>query len=62
MSVGVDSGSDGLMRALRAIEDGGVGVEDVAMRQPNLDEVFLALTGRSADPAEPAGPDAAQAA
>ncbi len=62
VSVGVDSGSDGLMRALRAIEDGGVGVEDVAMRQPNLDEVFLALTGRSSDPAEPAGPDAAQAA
>ncbi|HEY6526550.1 MAG TPA: DUF4162 domain-containing protein, partial [Solirubrobacteraceae bacterium] len=62
VSVGVDSGSDGLMRALRAIEDGGVGVEDVAMRQPNLDEVFLALTGRSSDPAQPAGPDAAQAA
>ena len=62
VSVGVDSGSDGLMSTLRAIEDAGVGVEDVAMRQPNLDEVFLALTGHSTDPTEAAGSDAAQAA
>jgi len=59
VSVGVDSGSDGLMSALRSIEDAGVAVEDVAMRQPNLDEVFLALTGQ---PTDPAGADAAQAA
>jgi ABC-2 type transport system ATP-binding protein len=48
VTVGVDSGSDGLMQALRSIEDAGVAVEDIAMRQPNLDEVFLALTGRAA--------------
>ena len=59
VSVGVDSGSDGLMSALRSIEGAGVAVEDIAMRQPNLDEVFLALTGH---PTEPAGADAAQAA
>ena len=46
--MGIDSGSDGLMQALRSIEDAGVAVEDIAMRQPNLDEVFLALTGRAA--------------
>jgi ABC-2 type transport system ATP-binding protein len=48
VTVGVDSGSDGLMRALRSIEDAGVALEDIAMRQPNLDEVFLALTGHEA--------------
>src|SRR6185437_9414810 len=48
VTVGVDSGSDGLMRALRSIEDAGVALEDIAMRQPNLDEVFLALTRRAA--------------
>jgi len=48
VTVGVDSGSDGLMQALRSIEDAGVAVEDIAMRQPNLDEVFLALTRRAA--------------
>jgi ABC-2 type transport system ATP-binding protein len=36
-----------LINALRAVEDAGVGVEDVALRQPKLDEVFLTLTGRS---------------
>jgi ABC-2 type transport system ATP-binding protein len=46
VSVAVDSGSDDLMRALRSIRDAGVEVEDIAMRQPNLDEVFLALTGQ----------------
>jgi ABC-2 type transport system ATP-binding protein len=50
VSVGVDSGSDGLMSALRSLEDAGVAVEDVGMRQPNLDEVFLALTGHAPDP------------
>jgi ABC-2 type transport system ATP-binding protein len=48
VSVRVDAGSDGLMSALRSIEDAGVPVDDIALRQPNLDEVFLALTGRKA--------------
>jgi ABC-2 type transport system ATP-binding protein len=62
VSVSVDSGNDGLMRALRSIEDAGVAVEDVALRQPNLDEVFLALTGHPTDLTDPACADAAQAA
>jgi ABC-2 type transport system ATP-binding protein len=45
LSIGVDSGGDGLMRALRSLEVAGVELEDIALRQPNLDEVFLALTG-----------------
>jgi ABC-2 type transport system ATP-binding protein len=48
VSVRVDSGGDGLMMALRSVQTGGVDVEDIAMRQPNLDEVFLSLTGRPA--------------
>jgi len=59
VSVAVESGSDGLMSALRAIEDAGIALEDIAMRQPNLDEVFLALTGRPADPADDATAHAA---
>jgi ABC-2 type transport system ATP-binding protein len=45
LSVGVASGGDGLLRALRSVEDAGVELEDIALRQPNLDEVFLVLTG-----------------
>jgi ABC-2 type transport system ATP-binding protein len=59
VTVSVDSGSDGLLSALRCIEEAGVALDDIAMRQPNLDEVFLALTGR---PTDPAGADAARAA
>jgi ABC-2 type transport system ATP-binding protein len=46
VSVRVDSGSDGLTRALQSVQAGGVEIEDIALRQPNLDEVFLALTGQ----------------
>ena len=34
----------------------GIEAEDVALRRPTLDEVFLALTGRPADGIGPAGP------
>ena len=35
------------MAALRSLDAAGVEVDDIALRQPTLDEVFLALTGRS---------------
>ena len=38
-----------LTEILRALQDARVAVEDVALRQPTLDEVFLRLTGESAD-------------
>jgi ABC-2 type transport system ATP-binding protein len=60
VSVGMESGSDGLLTVLRSIEDAGVSVEDVAMRQPNLDEVFLALTGHPTEIPDP-GPATAAA-
>jgi ABC-2 type transport system ATP-binding protein len=50
VSVGVDDGSDGLMAALRSVQAAGLAVGDIALRRPNLDEVFLALTGRAAAP------------
>ena len=49
VSVRVDSGGDGLMSALHSLHQAGIEVEDIGMRQPNLDEVFLAITGRAAD-------------
>jgi ABC-2 type transport system ATP-binding protein len=47
VSVGVDSGGAELMAALRSVQAAGVEIEDIALRQPNLDEVFLALTGHA---------------
>ena len=48
VSVRVESAGEGLMTALRSLEDSGVELEDIAMRQPNLDEVFL-VVDRPAD-------------
>jgi ABC-2 type transport system ATP-binding protein len=42
----VDDGSSRLMEALRALDQQGIVVEDISLRRPTLDEVFLALTGK----------------
>jgi ABC-2 type transport system ATP-binding protein len=34
---------------VRALDDAGIGAEDIALRRPTLDEVFLRLTGHHAD-------------
>ena len=37
---------------VRALQDAGIAVEDVALRRPTLDEVFLHLTGAAPAPAD----------
>ncbi|HEY2258730.1 MAG TPA: ATP-binding cassette domain-containing protein [Solirubrobacteraceae bacterium] len=59
LSVRVDGGNDQLMAALRSVDGAQIEIEDIQLRQPNLDEVFLALTGQ---PALGEEPDTAQAA
>ena len=49
VSLRVDLTRGGLMNALQSLHATGVGLDDIAMRQPNLDEVFLTLTGRPAE-------------
>jgi ABC-2 type transport system ATP-binding protein len=41
-----------LRRVLRDLDDAGVDVVDLAIHTPDLDDVFFALTGRGADPAQ----------
>ena len=57
--VPVDNGSARLMEALRVLDQQGITVEDVSLRRPTLDEVFLALTGKPAhttdSPEQPVG-------
>lgn len=57
--VPVDNGSARLMEALRVLDQQGITVEDVSLRRPTLDEVFLALTGKPAQttdsPEQPVG-------
>jgi ABC-2 type transport system ATP-binding protein len=41
-----------IAEAVRRLNDAGVGIDDVAMRRPTLDDVFLTLTGRAAESAD----------
>ncbi|MGW2178531.1 ATP-binding cassette domain-containing protein [Streptomyces sp. NPDC001732] len=41
-----------LTRIVRALEEAGIEAEDIAVRRPTLDEVFLSLTGREPENAE----------
>ncbi|MEU1350750.1 ATP-binding cassette domain-containing protein [Streptomyces sp. NPDC005795] len=43
---------EALSRAVRALEEAGIGAEDIAVRRPTLDEVFLSLTGSGQDDVE----------
>jgi ABC-2 type transport system ATP-binding protein len=45
----VSGGAADLTAALRQLDDRGVGVRDVGLRRPTLDDVFLTLTGRVAE-------------
>ena len=45
VTVPVDDGAARLVDAVRTLEGPGVEIEDLALRRPTLDEVFLALTG-----------------
>jgi ABC-2 type transport system ATP-binding protein len=49
-AVAVDDGNRRLMEAVRALDHGGVLVEDISLRRPTLDEVFLTLTRSSTSP------------
>jgi len=48
VAVHVD-GPEQLLAAVRLLHDDGVEVEDIALRRPTLDEVFLSLTGPADD-------------
>jgi ABC-2 type transport system ATP-binding protein len=48
--------------ALAELTRAGVGVADFSLGQPSLDEVFLALTGHTAEPAEDEDAELAEAA
>ena len=41
-----------IAEAVRRLDDAGVGIEDIAIRRPTLDDVFMGLTGHSAEDEE----------
>jgi len=49
--VGVRERAGAIVEAVRRLSEAGVGVDDLALRRPTLDDVFLALTGHGAEEA-----------
>jgi ABC-2 type transport system ATP-binding protein len=39
----------GIAEAVRRLDDAGVGIDDIALRRPTLDDVFMSLTGHAAE-------------
>ncbi len=48
-NVPVTGGADDLVTAIQAFNKAGIGLVDVGLRRPTLDEVFLTLTGHTTD-------------
>jgi ABC-2 type transport system ATP-binding protein len=46
-----------IAEAVRRLDGAGVGIDDVAVRRPTLDDVFIKLTGRAAESQEREEPD-----
>jgi ABC-2 type transport system ATP-binding protein len=45
----VNGGSTRLVQVVRDFDELGIGIDDIALRRPTLDDVFLALTGHAAE-------------
>ncbi|QXC62901.1 ATP-binding cassette domain-containing protein [Aquihabitans sp. G128] len=61
VSVPVTGGADQLSSVVRLLDERSLAVDDIGLRRPTLDEVFLALTGQPID-ASDTDPDASAAA
>jgi hypothetical protein len=44
-------------RIVRALDEAGIEVDDVEIRQPSLDDVFFSLTGHPTEEAPDSSPD-----
>ena len=54
LTVPSNGGAQRLVRLLRDLDEAGIAIDDIALRRPTLDDVFLSLTGHAAEPgAEP---------
>ena len=49
LTVPAEGGSQGLMKVVRDFDEAGITIDDITMRRPTLDDVFLSLTGHAAE-------------
>jgi ABC-2 type transport system ATP-binding protein len=53
--VRTEAGAQGLVQVVRELDEAAIRIDDIGLRRPTLDDVFLALTGHAAE--EPAETD-----
>jgi ABC-2 type transport system ATP-binding protein len=49
MTVPSASGASGLVQVVRDLDAAGIRIDDIGLRRPTLDDVFLSLTGHGAE-------------
>ena len=59
ITAAVDGGATDLATAVRLLDERGVHVDDIGLRRPTLDEVFLTLTGQPIESGDGSSVDAA---
>ncbi|MGY1828304.1 MULTISPECIES: hypothetical protein [unclassified Blastococcus] len=59
LTLGAPDGGPFVVRVAAALGDAGVPIEEISLRRPSLDDVFLTLTGRAAPDETPEGDPAA---
>jgi ABC-2 type transport system ATP-binding protein len=52
LALPLSRGRGGIAEAVRRLDGAGVGIDDIAVRRPTLDDVFITLTGHAAEPDE----------
>ena len=62
LTVPTTGGAQRLVRVVRDLDEAAIAIDDIGLRRPTLDDVFLALTGHAADLAPGRADDASPAA
>jgi ABC-2 type transport system ATP-binding protein len=52
MTVPAATGAQGLVQVVRDLDAAGIRIDDIGLRRPTLDDVFLSLTGHGAEATE----------
>ncbi|MEJ7748110.1 MAG: ATP-binding cassette domain-containing protein [Candidatus Limnocylindrales bacterium] len=47
LTIASNEGAAGLVNVLRELDEAGIGIDDIGLRRPTLDDVFLSLTGHA---------------
>jgi ABC-2 type transport system ATP-binding protein len=58
ITVPARGGARSLVQVVRDLDEAGIAIDDIALRRPTLDDVFLSLTGHAAELAAAANGDA----